>query len=167
MPGENSVDKATFATCPAAWAAPEANSEDLSRVLLLVGFKAKAALFAAALPANLKFHHFSSSRPGNLWSWGKSQAGTEHLIFLPPALNGQGLSAQSGSQPRWLCSKRAATCGYGSKFNHQKNRRFLSLVPFTRVPFWVPIFDPQPCIHQACKQATTCCSCIRTCASVA
>ena len=24
------------------------------------------------------------------------------------------------------------------------DRRFLSLVPFTRVPFWVPIFDPQP-----------------------
>ena len=22
--------------------------------------------------------------------------------------------------------------------------RFLSLVPFTRVPFWVPIFDPHP-----------------------
>ena len=24
------------------------------------------------------------------------------------------------------------------------DRRFWSLVPFSRVPFWVPIFDPQP-----------------------
>ena len=35
--------------------------------------------------------------------------------------------------------------GYGSKSNHQElDRRFLSLVPFTRVPVWVPIFHPQP-----------------------
>ena len=25
------------------------------------------------------------------------------------------------------------------------DRLFLSWVPFARVPFWVPIFDPQPC----------------------
>ena len=35
--------------------------------------------------------------------------------------------------------------GCGSKFNHQEmDRRFWSLVPFTRLLFWVPIFDPQP-----------------------
>ena len=34
--------------------------------------------------------------------------------------------------------------GDGPKFNHSKNRRFESMFPFTRVPFWVPIFDPQP-----------------------
>ena len=33
-----------------------------------------------------------------------------------------------------------------SKLNHQElDRRFWSMVPFTRIPCWVPIFDPQPC----------------------
>ena len=26
------------------------------------------------------------------------------------------------------------------------------MVPFTRVPFWVPIFDPQPCIAKGGRQ---------------
>ena len=30
--------------------------------------------------------------------------------------------------------------GYGSKLHH----RGFSVSPFTRVPFWVPLFDPQP-----------------------
>ena len=35
--------------------------------------------------------------------------------------------------------------GYGSKLNHQElDLRFESLVPLDRVPFWAPIFDPQP-----------------------
>ena len=35
--------------------------------------------------------------------------------------------------------------GYGSKLNHQESdRRFCSIFPLTRVPFWVHIFDP-PC----------------------
>ena len=35
--------------------------------------------------------------------------------------------------------------GYGSKLNHQDmDRRFRSMLPHTRVPFEVPIIDPQP-----------------------
>ena len=39
----------------------------------------------------------------------------------------------------------AAPYCMGQHLNHRElDRRFSSLVPFTRVPFWVPIFDPQP-----------------------
>ena len=34
--------------------------------------------------------------------------------------------------------------GCGSKLSRQGTAGFKSLVPFTMVPFWVPIFDPQP-----------------------
>ena len=35
--------------------------------------------------------------------------------------------------------------GCGSKLNHQElNHRFWSMLPRARLPFWVPIFDPQP-----------------------
>ena len=35
--------------------------------------------------------------------------------------------------------------GVGRKITHQElGRRFESLVPFIRVPFWVRSFDPQP-----------------------
>ena len=34
--------------------------------------------------------------------------------------------------------------GYGSKIKPSGDRRFLSLFPFTRVPFWAPILDPHP-----------------------
>ena len=30
------------------------------------------------------------------------------------------------------------------KIKSPGDRRFDSLVPFARVPFWMPIFDPQP-----------------------
>ena len=34
--------------------------------------------------------------------------------------------------------------GYGSRFNHKElDRRFESLFPLTRAPFWAPMFDPQ------------------------
>ena len=40
---------------------------------------------------------------------------------------------------------RVVAAGSGSKLKHQgMDRRFQSMFPFTRVPFWVPIFDPQP-----------------------
>ena len=34
--------------------------------------------------------------------------------------------------------------GYGSKLNHQGDRRFWSMFPRTMIPFGVPILDPQP-----------------------
>ena len=37
--------------------------------------------------------------------------------------------------------------GYGAKAKPPGDRRFESLFPFTRVPFWVPIFDPLPKVH--------------------
>ena len=41
---------------------------------------------------------------------------------------------------------RCARCGrVGSKFNQDMDRRFQSLVTFTRAPAWVLIFDQQPC----------------------
>ena len=38
------------------------------------------------------------------------------------------------------------------KIKPPKNHRFYSLVPFTRVPFWVPVFDPQPFWSRRAKQ---------------
>ena len=36
------------------------------------------------------------------------------------------------------------SCGHGSELSHlDMDRRFYSMFPFTRVPFWVPIFDPE------------------------
>ena len=32
------------------------------------------------------------------------------------------------------------------KIKQPRDRRFKSLVPFTRVAFWVPTLDPQPCV---------------------
>ena len=38
------------------------------------------------------------------------------------------------------------TCAYESKLSHRElDRRFESWAPFTRVPFGVPMLDPQPC----------------------
>ena len=40
--------------------------------------------------------------------------------------------------------KPSKTTGYGSKIKPPGDRRFWSMFPLTRVPFGVPIFDPQP-----------------------
>ena len=47
-------------------------------------------------------------------------------------------------------NRKPAFLEVGSKLNHQDNmdRRFLSFFLFTRVPFWVPIFDPQPSLTE-------------------
>ena len=46
---------------------------------------------------------------------------------------------------QWSLGVGAAEVDCGSKLNHQDmDRRFESLVPFTRLLFWLPIFDPQP-----------------------
>ena len=36
-------------------------------------------------------------------------------------------------------------CGYGSKTKPPGDRRFWSTFPFTRIPFWLHMFDAQPC----------------------
>ena len=50
----------------------------------------------------------------------------------------------------WEVSKgretnRKRTCECGSKFK-QQGPQILVHVPLARVPFWVPICDPQPCV---------------------
>ena len=45
--------------------------------------------------------------------------------------------------PRWVWVK----------INPPENRRFWSMFPFTRIPFWARMFDPQPCVPSArCKR---------------
>ena len=51
---------------------------------------------------------------------------------------------RSGIRSCWLRLRQFDQYGYGSKFKPPGDRRFESMFPFTMVPFWVPIFDPQP-----------------------
>ena len=45
----------------------------------------------------------------------------------------------------WVCLKNGGTPKWvWVKSNPPGDRRFWSMFPFTRIPFWVHIFDPQP-----------------------
>ena len=66
--------------------------------------------------------------------------------FLGSDLSDRKVEARGlGTSARHLFRKQAHM-GVG-QIKPPGDHRFYSLVPFTRVPFWVPIFDPQPYIY--------------------
>ena len=81
--------------------------------------------------------HASSGQPTQCTPRARAKCSHGHPWAAGGARALQGRSGSSREKP----------FGYGSKLNHQENRRFWSMCPLTRVPVGVPIFDPQPFEH--------------------
>ena len=73
------------------------------------------------------------------------------VFLLPPSrgsfADGENFNGLSGLCPSSVIDLEGSSTWVWVKIKPPVDRRFFALFPFTRVPFWVPIFDPHPHEH--------------------